>query len=471
MSRPHQFLARFMAAMSTGKTWLMGAIKQHPVIASAVAVVVASGGAGLAWYMLPPGPMNFAGGNPVELAGYRGPSPVGVPAELRDAGLIARGKYLTEAADCAACHTATGGTPFAGGRAFRTPFGTLYSPNITADKQTGIGTWSDADFIRAVHRGIAKDGTHLYPAFPYESYTLLVDDDVRAIKAYLFSLPPVSAAPPPNHMYFPFNQRWLMAFWSLFYNPDTRFQPNDDRSPQWNRGAYLVEALAHCGDCHTPRNLGQALYNRRKFAGETVDGWHAYNITQDSNSGIGDWTDRQIANYLKTGHTLGRGSAGGPMAEAVDVSLSDITPSDIKAMIVYLRSVPPVATPYLPAPKAQPAPDSYQVVAADINWRGKQVFEGACVSCHGWSGVSPLTPDATLVGARSVNDVSAFNIVQAVLNGIARPAPSLSMPAFRNAYSDAEVAAVANYVTTRFGAKASALTAKDVAAFRAQSAP
>ena len=190
----------------------------------------------------------------------------------RSADLVTRGKYLTQAADCEVCHTTEGGQPFAGGRAFPTPFGVLYSPNITADRETGIGAWTDADFVRAVHKGIAKDGQRLYPAFPYESYTLLADDDVRAIKAYLFSLPVAHATPPPNSLRFPFNQRWLMGIWSAFYNPDQRFRPREDRSPEWNRGAYLVEGLGHCGDCHTPRNLAQALDNRRKFEGDAYRG-------------------------------------------------------------------------------------------------------------------------------------------------------------------------------------------------------
>ncbi len=244
---------------------------RRTIVLCVLAVIVVAG-AGVAWMMLPPGALSFAGGNPVALADYKGPTPTGVPAELRTADLVKRGEYLTKAADCEICHTTEGGQPFAGGRAFKTPFGTLYSPNITADKATGIGDWSDADFIRAVHQGIGKDGSHLYPAFPYESYTLLTDDDVRAIKAYLFSLPAVHAPTPANALAFPFNQRWLMAFWSAFYNPDQRFQPREDRSPDWNRGAYLVEALGHCGDCHTPRNLAQALDNRRKFAGTVTAG-------------------------------------------------------------------------------------------------------------------------------------------------------------------------------------------------------
>jgi mono/diheme cytochrome c family protein len=265
-------------------------------IGGAVAILVVAGGA---WIMLPPRALSFAGGHTVALPDYTGPSPVGVPAELRSADLVSRGKYLTLAADCEICHTTEGGQRFAGGRAFPTPFGVLYSTNITAERETGIGTWTDEDFVSAVHKGIAKDGHRLYPAFPYESYTLLAEDDVRAIKAYLFSLPVAHTTPPPNSLRFPFNQRWLMGFWSAFYNPDQRFRPRENRSPEWNRGAYLVEGLGHCGDCHTPRNIAQALDNRRKFKGELIGGWRAYNITPDLISGVGGWSDAELIEYLR----------------------------------------------------------------------------------------------------------------------------------------------------------------------------
>lgn len=437
---------------------------------SAFAVVALVVGAALAWYMFPPSAMAFAGGNPVELSAYKGPSPVGVPAELHDASLIERGKYLTQAADCQACHTTEGGVPYAGGRSFDTGFGILYSPNITADVETGIGSWSSADFKRAVHKGVAKDGSNLYPAFPYESYTAIADDDVEAIRAYLFSLAPIRVKQPANRMIFPANQRWLMAFWSFFYNPDKRFEPHTDRSEEWNRGAYLVEALAHCGDCHTPRNLGQALYNRSKFRGAVLEGWRAYNITQDRNSGIGAWSDQQIVAYLKTGHASDRGSAGGPMVEAVDISLSKLSVADTQAMVAYLRSIPAISTADLPAPKLESASDVHGVMGGGLEPRGKKVFEGACVSCHGWSGQSLITPAATLIGARSVNDSTATNVAQAVLNGISRPSTSVSMPAFGRVYSDTEIAAVSNYVTARFGALRSSLSASDVKKLRAQSA-
>jgi mono/diheme cytochrome c family protein len=437
-------------------------------IALAALALVVVVGVIVAWMLLPPRALSFAGRHTVALANYHGPSPVGAPPELRSADLVTRGKYLAQAADCQVCHTTAGGQLFAGGRAFKTPFGVLYSPNITADRQTGIGAWTDAQFIRAVHKGIDDDGQRLYPAFPYESYTLIPDEDVLAIKAYLFSLPTAHATPPPNALAFPFNQRWLMALWSAFYNPDHRFMPHLDHSPAWNRGAYLAEGLAHCGDCHTPRNLAQALDNRRKFAGAVTQGWRAYNITRDEASGVGRWSTTQLAEYLRAGHTAGRGSAGGPMAEEVDVSLSTLTPGDIQALVTYLRSIPAVATPDLPSPNADPASDMPKLMRAGFDPRGKQVFEGACAGCHSWSGVSPLTDYATLTGVRAVNDASAINVAQIVISGERRrtPAGEVMMPAFGAAYSDVEIAAVANYVTARFGAAPSHITARDVANLR-----
>ena len=432
------------------------------------AVVIVLLGAAAAWMLFTPRALSFAGGHTVSLTAYSGPSPVGVPEELRSGDAITRGRYLTQAADCEECHTREGGQPFAGGLAFATPFGVLYSPNITADRETGIGAWTDADFLRAVHRGIARDGERLYPAFPYESYTLITDEDALAIKAYLFSLPVAHAAAPPNSLRFPFNQRWLMGIWAAFYNPDQRFQPHTDRSPEWNRGAYLVEALGHCGDCHTPRNLAQALDNRRKFGGTVISGWRAYNITPDPTSGIGAWSDEELAEYLRSGHVTGHGSAGGPMAEEVAASSSRLTGGDLHAVATYLRSIPTIRTPDLPLVRTEAASDSPKAVQAALEPRGREIFEGACASCHGWSGVSSLTPYATLTGDRAVNDLSAMNVVQIVLSGARTPTAEgpVLMPAFGDAYSDTEIAAVANYVTARFGAAPSRLTAQDVAQLR-----
>jgi mono/diheme cytochrome c family protein len=438
------------------------------VIGAILAVVLI----GFLWIVvLAPHPMDFAGGTRVALAEYHGEDPTGVPAELKGASLIERGQYLARAADCEACHTAEGGEPFAGGRAFVLPFGTLYSTNITPDKETGIGDYTDANFLDAVHKGIAPGNEKLYPAMPFTSYTYMSDADVGAIKAYLFSLKPVHAPDRENSLSFPFNQRSLMGIWALLFNPDKRFEPRPGHDPQWNRGAYLVEAMEHCGECHTPRNLLQALNQRQKFAGTVQAGWRAYNITSDSKSGIGAWSEADLAKYLAMGHADGRGTAAGPMGEAVNNSLRYLTQSDITAMVAYLRSVPGISTSDLPEPKASPAPPSFaEGVAPNLDSRGKAVYAGACAGCHDWTGVSPVIPYATLTGVRSVNDPTAINVVQVILSGahLQTSDSRTAMPSFGSAYSDAEIASLANYVTARFGAQPSAVTAENIAALRAQ---
>jgi mono/diheme cytochrome c family protein len=438
------------------------------ILAGVVAIVVVVLAAGV-WIIRGPGPLDFAGGAKVPLADYKAADPSGVPSSLAKASLVERGAYLAKAADCMACHTTQGGKPYAGGLGFKLPFGTLYSTNITPDKDTGIGDYSDQDFLNAVHRGVRRDGARLYPAMPFVSYTYMTDADALAIKAYLFSLPPVHAAAPDNTLAFPFNQRCAMNFWSAVFNSDTRFEPDTAQSPEWNRGAYLAEALAHCGECHTPRNVAFALDNRRKFAGAVTAGWRAFNISSDKATGIGSWRDDDLISYLSIGHAAGHGTAAGPMGEAVDRSFSQLTPEDVRAVVAYLRTVPPTASPDLPAPLAPPAPASHKQ-GGTPDPRGKMVFEGACVSCHGWTGESSISPFATLTGAWAVNDPSAINVVQIVISGTSRHTPedAISMPAFGNAYSDDEIAAVANYVTARFGSKPSQVTARDVADLRKQ---
>jgi mono/diheme cytochrome c family protein len=444
------------------------AVRRVLVIGSAIVVVVLAAGL---WILRGPGPMDFSGGPKVAVADYRGDNPTGVPASLAKASLVERGEYLARAADCMVCHTVPGGKEYVGGLAFKLPFGTLYSTNITPDTQTGIGKYSDGEFLDAIHLGRRRDGARLYPAMPFPSYTYMTDADALAIKAYLFSLAPVRAETPPNTLMFPFNQRWSLAVWSALFNRDKRFEPDTARTPEWNRGAYLAEALAHCGECHTPRNPAFALDNRDKFAGAVTAGWRAYDITADKGTGIGAWPDDALISYLSTGHAAGYGSASGPMGEAVDHSFSRMAPEDIRAMVAYLRTVPAIASPDLPATLAPPAPASHKAGGAAANARGKVVFQGACVSCHGWSGDSPLTPFATLTGARAVNDPTAINVAQVVISGTRRQMPgAVSMPAFGSAYSDAEIAAVANYVTARFGSKASRITEQDVAELRRQTA-
>jgi mono/diheme cytochrome c family protein len=442
-------------------------IKSHPVLLSlAIVLVIVLGIAG--YIIFGPGATDFAGGHRVELASYSGGSPAGVPEELKAASLIAKGEYLARAADCMVCHTAQGGTPYAGGRTFVLPFGTIYSTNITPDPETGIGNYNDQNFLNAVHKGLGRNGTRLYPAMPYASYTLMSDSDALAIKAYLFSLTPVRAPAQPNTLAFPFNQRFLMAFWSAFFNPNKRFEPNTDRSPQWNRGAYLAEAMGHCGECHTPRNLGMALDQRKKFAGAVQAGWRAYNITPDQGAGVGAWSDADLIHYLSVGHAEGRGTASGPMGEAVDESLSHLTSSDVAAIVTYLRTVPSERSADFPVPKTQPASEFF-ADAQSGNARGKAVYEGACAGCHGWSGISPVLPTATLTGTRAINDPTAANVAQVILRGSQRHAAdeSVYMPSFGGTYSDGEIASVANFVTERFGAKGSALSAKDIVSLRA----
>ena len=220
--------------------------KKITVLVAAIVLVVAGV---VLWRVFNPGPLAFAGGTAVPLADYHAANPTGVPADLNGADVVKRGDYLARAADCVVCHSSPGGQQYSGGLAIPLPFGTLYSTNITPDKATGIGDYSDEDFLNAIQRGFRRDGARLYPAMPYPSYTYITDADALAIKTYLFSLAPVRAANRADTLGFPFNQRWLMGPWSFFFNENVRFQPNAAQSPEWNRGAYLAEALAHCGEC------------------------------------------------------------------------------------------------------------------------------------------------------------------------------------------------------------------------------
>jgi mono/diheme cytochrome c family protein len=444
----------------------MSGLKKLIVLAVVLLAIMA-----VMWFLLRSGdPISFASGTRVELADFHGANPTGVPPTLAGADLIARGEYLTRAADCAACHTAPGGKPFSGGLPFKLPMiGMLYSTNITPDPETGIGAWSDDEFVRALHDGIGKDGGHLYPAFPYTSYTLMTRDDALAIKAYLFSLKPVKYTPSPNDISFPFNQRYLMWFWNVLYKPEHRFQPNTAQPPEWNRGAYLVEALGHCGDCHTPRNILFGLKSHQKFAGAIIQGWKAYNITPDPKWGLGAWSDAQLQGYLLHGQADGRSSANGPMAEVVDNSLRFLSQDDIGAMATYLKSVPPIAdsgnaaAAETPSAREQSAKDARLELSGDP--LGLRVFEGACAGCHDFDGSGAVSPYASLVGNRTVNDPAGTNATQALLQGthVHTALGKVFMPGFGNGYADAEIAAVVNFVTGRFGTTASALTPDDVA--------
>jgi mono/diheme cytochrome c family protein len=426
---------------------------------------------GVLWGWLDqPDALAFAGRAHIPVEALAVPDPTGEPIELRSADAVTRGRYLTVAGDCAACHTLSGHPPFSGGKAFKLPIGTIYAPNLTPDVATGIGAWSDADFLRAMHEGIDARGRHLYPVFPYEAFTYLSDGDVFAIKTYLFSLPAVNSRAPENSLIFPFNKRWVLGVWSFLYNPNRRFLPANNRSPAWNRGAYLTEALEHCGDCHTPRNAMLAMNNREKFKGTIVNGWRAFNITPDAASGIGSWTDEQLADYLATGHALSHGTAAGPMAEAVDNSLQFLSRSDINAIVVYLRSVPTrVSDPGLAVRRdgASEFPDRRIDPVSDV--LGEEIFAGACAGCHSWNGAGAMLPYAQLAGAAAVSDFEATNVVEVLLNGVHRTAlpGEPAMPTFAHYFSDTEIAAVSNYVTWRFGRTPSRATSATVAKMRA----
>ena len=443
----------------------MSRTRKFGLLAIALVAIAAVGW----WTLRASDPTAFAKGKRVALADFNGPNPTGAPASLADADLVARGEYLTRAADCAACHTAPGGKPFAGGLAFKLPMiGTIYSTNITPDPETGIGAWRDEDFIRALHQGIGKGGKYLYPAFPYTSYALMTDNDVLAIKAYLLTLKAVRYTPPPNDISFPFNQRYLMMFWNALFEPSHRFRPNADQPADWNRGAYLVEALGHCGDCHTPRNILFGLNNKRKFAGAIIQGWKAYNITPDHDWGIGSWSDEQLEGYLSAGHAEGRGSAGGPMSEVIDNSLRYLTEPDIKAIRTYLKSVPANGdgTDVAAAPTPKAAREvSGQPALPQESGPGLQVFEEACTGCHRFDGKGAVSNYASLVGGRTANDPAGTNATQALIGGthLAFTETIGFMPNFGEGYADHEIAAVVNYLTGRFGARPSALTPAEVA--------
>src|SRR5262249_14286764 len=278
--------------------------------------------------------------------------------------------------------------PFTGGLAFKLPFGTVYSTNITPDRDTGIGAWSDDDFVRALHEGIAKDGSHLYPAFPYTSHAALGRDAALASKAYLFRLAPQHAPARDVALSFPFNQRWGMAFWNLVFLDQHRFRPAPSGSAEENRGAYLATALGHCGECHTPRNFAFAMKQNRQFAGTLVNGWRAYNITSDKTYGIGAWSDRQLADYLQTGHAEGRGAAAGPMGEAVANALQSLPQEDTAARASFLRRAPPQtgehSTEIASTTKGMSRSTAWAPGPSENNGNtvGRRIFEGACASCH-----------------------------------------------------------------------------------------
>jgi mono/diheme cytochrome c family protein len=373
---------------------------------------------------------------------------------------VSHGQYVYELADCAACHTKSGGKTLAGGLGLVTPIGTIYTTNITPDRDTGIGNYSLTDFARAVRLGVRPDGARLYPAMPYTAYAKISDEDLQDLFAYLQKdITPTNQTAPANTLAWPFNMRWPMAFWNVVFLNSSHFTPNPSKDAQWNRGAYVVEALAHCGECHTPRRVTQDLDNSQKFAGAVLQGWKAYNITTSKQSGVGGWSDAELTSYLSTGRAAGRSSASGPMAEVVADSLRYASSDDIYAIVAYLRSVPaienapPIALDPPAATEESPQPDL-----------GEEVFAASCANCHDWDGSGVQSPYASLLGSRTVNDPDATNLIAILLAGSNAPLPieHAFMPPFAHGRTDDELAAVANFVNHYFGNGTTNVTAADI---------
>ena len=409
-----------------------------------------------------------------------GPSP-SAPVDT----LVQKGLYLATIGDCVSCHTRPGGEPFSGGLPLKTPFGTIYTANISSDKETGIGGWTEEQFTRAMREGIDDDGDHLYPAFPYTAYTKVTDEDIHAIYAYLKTLNPVKYTPPKNEMSFPFNLRGLLTIWNKMFLKVGAYQPDTTQSAEWNRGAYLVQGLGHCGACHTPRNqLGAEKADLALTGGTYQDDivdtvheqeivkednvvrmWSAVNLTS-SPRGIGAWSVDEIATYLKTGHTPYAG-AFGPMAQVVNNSTKFLTDTDAHAMAVYLKSLPP---------KAQEIENK---VTPEQMQKGEIAYTVRCGDCHLPTGAGiAKTPDAdpTKVSPPLINNAivlaqdpaSLINLIlygahEQVLDDKAWP----KMPGFELNFGlgmdDETIAALADYVRNSWGNQGGAVSPKDVA--------
>jgi mono/diheme cytochrome c family protein len=375
-----------------------------------------------------------------------------------DPGLVSRGEYLARAGDCVACHTAAGGKPFAGGDAIHSPFGAIYAPNITPDKATGIGDWSEDDFYRAMHEGVGKHGEYLYPAFPYQWFTKITRDDVKAIKAYLDTVEPVDAKPRQTRLMFPFNVRIGIGGWDAAFFKPGEFKADPSKSPEWNRGAYLVEGLGHCGDCHTPKGTAMEPIESKAFSGGAVDNWYAPNITSDAAHGIGGWSDKDLAEYLKTGSAPGKGVVVGPMSQVVRDSLSYLTDEDRRAIVAFLKSTSPIVD-YNATSSAS---------AGSAHAPGEAVYLSHCAFCHqtngkGLPGAVPALDGNGVVTAKGPEDV-----IRVILGGRLASGSYAPMPAIGADMSDQEVADVVDYVRNAWSNRAPATQQNGiVAAIRA----
>jgi mono/diheme cytochrome c family protein len=376
--------------------------------------------------------------------------------DLQGFGQIERGRYLAVVADCTSCHTLPGsGQPFAGGRAVETPFGSVVAPNITPDRETGIGAWSDDEFDAALRKGLRRDGSRLYPAMPYNDYTRMSRGDVLAIRAYLNTVPAVKNAVVADTLPFPFNVRADMRVWDALYFTSGEYKPDPQKSAEWNRGAYLVNGPAHCIACHTPKSLLGGDKSKRFLLGAPLQGWFAPNITDDPTQGLGRWTSDDVVTYLKTGHNR-ISAATGPMAEVVSLSTSQMTDADLKAIAAYLKSFTATADSPTPIESQDPR------MAA-----GQAIYRDQCSACHGLKGqgiplLFPSLADASVV--RAEDPATLIRIVLRGARSVATDAEPTSpgMPSYGWQLNDAQVAAVLTYIRNSWGAAAPAVSAHEV---------
>jgi len=385
----------------------------------------------------------------------------GARADSPSAEIIAHGKALVDAADCASCHTADPARPLAGGKRIDTPFGGIFSPNLTPDRDTGLGAWTDDEFYRALHDGVARNGARYYPAFPYPNFTKITRADVLAIRAYLATLTPERNTVPPPQLRFPLNYRVVMRAWNwLFFKPGT-FEKNPEKSDEWNRGAYLVEGAAHCGACHTPKNMFGADKRGRMYGGGLVDGWFAPRLDAAERSGLKSWSLDDITEYLQSGRN-GRSHAGKLMAEVVVNSTSKMSDADVRAMAVYLKDLPAG----MPEPVVTPPPQAQMT-------DGARIYQ-ACAACHEADGTGSPRVYPPLPGNANLQSADPSSTLRIILEGaqtVTTPrAPNTgSMPAYARKLTDQEIADVATYIRNAWGNAAPAVTAAQVAKARRES--
>ncbi len=390
-------------------------------------------------------------------------------AQVPDPAVVAAGEYLARAGDCVACHTTPGGQIFAGGRPMPTPFGTLFSSNITPDPDTGIGKWTADGFYGMMHTGRSPDGGLLYPAMPFGAYTKVTRQDSHALFAYLRSVAPVRAANRPHDLRFPYNNRSLILGWRTLFFQEGEYRPNPAKSEEWNRGAYLVQGLGHCSMCHSPINMLGGNSESRAFEGGLIpmQNWYAPSLTSNRESGLGDWSIQDIADLLRTGVSK-RGAVYGPMAEVTYNSLQHMTDADSRAMSVYLKSL---AAGGIPEAQVSGIPAAEGSLLMRL---GKSVYDGQCASCHAGDGRGMPPHFPPLAGNQSIQMSSAVNPIRMVLNGgyppgtAANPRP-YGMPPFAQSLTDDEVAAVVTYIRSSWGNRGDAISARQANELRAAS--